>query len=193
MDSKNNNEDEKNEENQEIKNNEENEEIKNDENQITYEQINNITINENNEITFTLPLDQNNNDIYSAIELMLEEMQKNSNIFNENYKNDDNNEFISFDIEFEFITPSTNNEENTNYFLNCKEINQKVGKAVKIKENDTNLLNESCLICMNNYKINEFKRTLPKCSHYFHKKCIDKWLKKKSSCPICRDELITDY
>ncbi len=186
MDSNNNNKNESNEENNEESNQNNNEE------EITLQQLNNIVINENNEITFTLPLDQNNNDIYSAIELMLEEMQKNSNIFNENYKNNDNNEFISFDIEFEFVTPLNNTEENSNYFLNCKEINEKVSKAVKIKGLDNPLLNESCLICMNNYKVNEFKRTLPKCSHYFHKKCIDKWLKKKSSCPVCRDELIID-
>lgn len=164
-----------------------NEEDINENNEIiTLEQINNISINENNEITFTLPIGQNNSNIYSAIETMLEEMQKNSNIFNENYNN---NEFISFDIEFEFIT-SPNNEENLNYFMSCKEIDEKISKPEKIKKSDS-LLNETCFICMDNYKINELKRTLPKCSHYFHKKCVDKWLKKRSSCPVCRDELIT--
>ena len=83
----NNNEDHKDEINQ---NNNENNHT------ITLEELNNISVNENNEIFFTLPISENNSNIYSAIETMLEEMQKNSNIFNENY---DNNEFISFDIE----------------------------------------------------------------------------------------------
>ena len=155
---------------------------------ITLEELNNISVNENNEIVFTLPIGENNNNIYSAIETMLEEMQKNSNIFNENY---DNNEFISFDIEFEFITPINNIEENLNYFTSCKEIDQRVSRSEKIKKED-NLLNETCFICMDNYKVHELKRILPKCSHYFHKKCVDKWLKKRSSCPVCRDELIKE-
>lgn len=173
-------------------NNNNNEDHKDDYNennhQITLEELNNISVNDNNEIVFTLPISENNSNIYSAIEIMLEEMQKNSNIFNENY---DNNEFISFDIEFEFINQSNNIEENLNYFKSCKEIDQKVSKSQKIKKDD-NLLNEQCFICMDNYKVHELKRILPKCSHSFHKKCVDKWLKKRSSCPVCRDELIID-
>jgi len=175
----NNNEDHKDEINQ---NNNENNHT------ITLEELNNISVNENNEIFFTLPISENNSNIYSAIETMLEEMQKNSNIFNENY---DNNEFISFDIEFEFINQSNNIEENLNYFKSCKEIDQKVSRSEKIKKED-NLLNETCFICMDHYKVNELKRILPNCSHCFHKKCVDKWLKKRSSCPVCRDELIKE-
>ena len=118
----NNNEDHKDEINQ---NNNENNHT------ITLEELNNISVNENNEIVFTLPISENNSNIYSAIETMLEEMQKNSNIFNENY---DNNEFISFDIEFEFINQSNNIEENLNYFKSCKEIDQKVSRSEKIKK-----------------------------------------------------------
>ena len=169
-------------------NNEDHEDnINENNNQITLEELNNISVNDNNEIVFTLPIGENNN-IYNAIETMLEEMQKNTNIFNENYST---NEFISFDIEFEFITPINNTEENSNYFTSCKEIDQKVSRSEKIKKED-NLLNETCFICMDNYKVNELKRILPNCSHCFHKKCVDKWLKKRSSCPVCRDELIKE-
>jgi len=77
------------------------------------------------------------------------------------------------------------------YFKSCREINEKVSKAEKIKINDP-LLNEDCLICMEKYKLGELKRKIPKCSHYFHKKCIDKWLKKKGSCPVCRCNLLED-
>ncbi|KAG4921763.1 hypothetical protein JHK82_050709 [Glycine max] len=30
----------------------------------------------------------------------------------------------------------------------------------------------------------EFVRTLPKCGHFFHLVCIDKWLVQQGSCPI---------
>jgi len=32
----------------------------------------------------------------------------------------------------------------------------------------------------------EFVKTLPNCGHFFHLVCIDKWLVKQGSCPICR-------
>ena len=80
------------------------------------------------------------------------------------------------------------NYEN-NYFKSCHEINEKLKKSEKIKKCDS-ILNENCFICMDNYKELQLKRELPSCKHYFHKKCIDKWLKKKASCPICRDELL---
>ena len=43
---------------------------------------------------------------------------------------------------------------------------------------------------METYKHKEYKRVLPNCNHYFHKKCIDKWLKTNSSCPICRKNFL---
>lgn len=61
-----------------------------------------------------------------------------------------------------------------------------IGKYFKITKKK-NMLNKTCSICLNNYKINEFYRKLPDCNHVFHKKCIDKWLKLdyKKKCPIC--------
>lgn len=55
-------------------------------------------------------------------------------------------------------------------------------------QKDSELLGETCVICMDNYKLNEGYRTL-NCGHKFHKKCIDKWLLNGSvNCPICRKE-----
>lgn len=82
-----------------------------------------------------------------------------------------------------------NDLEENNYFKSCNEINEKLTKPEKIKKDD-NILSENCFICMETYKESELKRSLPSCKHYFHKKCIDKWLKKKASCPICRDKLL---
>ncbi|CAF1368122.1 unnamed protein product [Rotaria magnacalcarata] len=42
-----------------------------------------------------------------------------------------------------------------------------------------------CDICLNEYKPDDILRTIP-CLHRFHSKCIDKWLKKNSKCPMCR-------
>ncbi|XP_039048010.1 RING-H2 finger protein ATL80-like [Hibiscus syriacus] len=43
-----------------------------------------------------------------------------------------------------------------------------------------------CCICLGEYEEKEVLRMLPKCGHDFHLTCIDVWLKKQSSCPICR-------
>lgn len=81
-------------------------------------------------------------------------------------------------------------ENKYDYFLNCKFINKYIGKPEKIKKNDPLLCNDSeCFICFEKYKTGELKRTL-KCNHTFHKKCVDKWLKKKSTCPHCRCNLM---
>ncbi len=82
-------------------------------------------------------------------------------------------------------------EEKFDYFANCKLINKLVGKAEKIKKDDPLLADEeSCFICFEKYKEKELKRKLPHCNHFFHKKCIDKWLKNKSTCPHCRIDLM---
>ncbi|CAF0866140.1 unnamed protein product [Adineta ricciae] len=45
-----------------------------------------------------------------------------------------------------------------------------------------------CDICLNEYKTHDKVRTIP-CLHRFHTRCIDKWLKKSSKCPMCRSDL----
>ncbi|PNS91789.1 hypothetical protein POPTR_019G130100v4 [Populus trichocarpa] len=49
-----------------------------------------------------------------------------------------------------------------------------------------------CTICLGEFSEGEKVRVLPKCSHGFHVKCIDKWLLLHSSCPLCRQTLALD-
>ena len=141
-------------------------------------------LNENNE--FTLLINNNDDDnLYDNINMILEDIYNNINIFNTINGNDNN---VQYTIEY-YIQNNEESETYNKYYKNCNEINNLLCKPIKIKEN-SNILLENCFICMENYKCLELKRELPNCKHYFHKKCIDKWLKKKASCPICRDELI---
>lgn len=54
--------------------------------------------------------------------------------------------------------------------------------AVEVEED------EMCPICIQSYSNHDEVRTLP-CKHFFHSNCVDEWLERSSSCPICATEL----
>lgn len=44
---------------------------------------------------------------------------------------------------------------------------------------------KSCTICLEDFDASEVCRTLP-CFHRFHRDCVDRWLARQGSCPICK-------
>ncbi|OMO58208.1 Zinc finger, RING-type [Corchorus olitorius] len=46
-----------------------------------------------------------------------------------------------------------------------------------------------CSVCLSKFEDIEILRLLPKCQHAFHIDCIDQWLEKHSSCPLCRQKV----
>jgi hypothetical protein len=154
-----------------------------------------------NELIFTVPFNENI-DIFQTIEQLLNQINNETNILHRC-----DNDYIELDIQFDMLDQReqnniynffhnnlhnnyiTNDHFDLDHFNYCHEIDEKINKSEKIKKDDK-ILTEQCFICMDDYKQRQFKRELPKCKHYFHKKCIDKWLKKKASCPICRDDLL---
>ena len=49
--------------------------------------------------------------------------------------------------------------------------------------------NRECTICLEEYKENDDLYQL-QCGHYYHKECIDDWLLKNQTCPLCRLNLV---
>lgn len=47
-----------------------------------------------------------------------------------------------------------------------------------------------CSICLAVVAEGEKERVLPGCSHGFHPVCVDEWLRKRSSCPLCRANVV---
>ncbi|KAH7511957.1 hypothetical protein FEM48_Zijuj12G0039100 [Ziziphus jujuba var. spinosa] len=49
-----------------------------------------------------------------------------------------------------------------------------------------------CAVCLSKFEDFEVLRLLPKCKHAFHIDCIDHWLEKHSSCPLCRHRVSSE-
>lgn len=47
---------------------------------------------------------------------------------------------------------------------------------------------EECNICMTDYEDGDSQKILP-CFHSYHATCIDKWIQKNATCPVCRVEV----
>ena len=83
-------------------------------------------------------------------------------------------------------------EKFNKYFFNIYENNMKKIGNIKlfseIKDFDINLDDPICSICFEEYD-NNTKVKLLQCNHFFHIHCIDEWLNKKSTCPLCRNNI----
>lgn len=44
----------------------------------------------------------------------------------------------------------------------------------------------TCAVCLDGFLIGESCRIFPACNHVYHAQCIDLWLVRRLTCPICR-------
>ncbi|KAI3881442.1 hypothetical protein MKX03_035907 [Papaver bracteatum] len=49
---------------------------------------------------------------------------------------------------------------------------------------------QDCIVCLESLKDGENCRSLPKCKHIFHANCVDSWLIRVPSCPVCREIVV---
>jgi len=49
-----------------------------------------------------------------------------------------------------------------------------------------------CCLCIEEIKVGEYYKVMPRCDHIFHADCIDTWLLIRASCPLCRGEILVD-
>ena len=85
------------------------------------------------------------------------------------------------------------NIDDLNHNLNNMKLNEENKKIEELLQ-DTQLTkeilskidNKQCLICLDDYQINENICYLP-CFHLFHSDCIKAWVKKSNKCPLCKN------
>ncbi|XP_010443238.1 PREDICTED: E3 ubiquitin-protein ligase At4g11680 isoform X2 [Camelina sativa] len=67
---------------------------------------------------------------------------------------------------------------------------KRIGENASDSDSDsaTTTDDPECCICLAKYKDKEEVRKLP-CSHKFHSKCVDQWLRIISCCPLCKQDL----
>ncbi|KAL3372735.1 hypothetical protein AABB24_004998 [Solanum stoloniferum] len=68
---------------------------------------------------------------------------------------------------------------------------EKIAKVVISSDNNVDDTGErvSCSVCLQDFQLAETVRCLPQCHHMFHLPCIDTWLLRHGSCPLCRRDL----
>ncbi|TVU50470.1 hypothetical protein EJB05_01842, partial [Eragrostis curvula] len=49
---------------------------------------------------------------------------------------------------------------------------------------------EQCAVCISAVRDGETVRRMPACRHAFHAPCVDGWLRKRATCPMCRAEVV---
>lgn len=52
----------------------------------------------------------------------------------------------------------------------------------------SNVEPEDCSICLSPFSPNDECRRMVNCQHCFHRECVDRWLKVKLHCPLCRGD-----
>ena len=89
--------------------------------------------------------------------------------------------------EFNFDFPRQRNR-NRNLTSIIKNIKNKLTRIRFRRSLSSYGNNESCIICMKDFRNNQNVYNLP-CHHIFHILCLNKELKYRQKCPMCRNEL----
>jgi len=99
-------------------------------------------------------------------------------------------------VEFSFVTPDTQIPSNFLSNLLNPRARSPIATGVTLNEIRTNTelhaidseseREETCSICRGDYSDNNIVRIINVCEHKFHSSCLDNWLSRNRTCPLCR-------
>jgi hypothetical protein len=170
----------------------------------------NLIDNNSNNRLFFLQLSRNSNGQVQVVSNqnsnnIQQWMQQFNNIFNSNSFMNLNSFNFTNDF-FPNLFNRPNNDQQLENLLNhlmmndpnrygnppaSKKVVDEIERVKITEENFNQYKGLNCSLCMEDCNLDDLLLKL-KCSHAFHEKCILEWLKITNTCPICRDELITD-
>ena len=94
------------------------------------------------------------------------------------------------ELSIEFPISNVSNSLETSQFNSIENINNN-SYLISIHENNKeNYIYDECPICNINYQEGDIIRKFDRCPHFFHYKCIDKWLNTNKNCPVCTVDII---
>tara|TARA_B110000211_G_C13998641_1_gene517375 strand:+ start:72 stop:1136 length:1065 start_codon:yes stop_codon:yes gene_type:complete len=97
---------------------------------------------------------------------------------------------MSGELSIEFPISNVSNSLETSQFNSIDNINNN-SYLISIHENNKeNYIYDECPICNINYQEGDIIRKFERCPHFFHYKCIDKWLNTNKNCPVCTVDII---
>lgn len=50
---------------------------------------------------------------------------------------------------------------------------------------------KTCSVCLEEFAVGDVVKTLP-CLHFFHERCVDRWLRTSGECPVCKTVVGTE-
>jgi hypothetical protein len=110
---------------------------------------------------------------------------------NMNDRNDSLRNILSNIIAYRLATQTLARERTDNSRLsNLRDINNNT--ELEIFTSNEGDEEETCVVCREAIENNSIVRKIKKCGHYFHYKCLDKWLENHLTCPHCRQNIVEE-
>ena len=106
---------------------------------------------------------------------------------NDNSRNPLHNFFGNMEVNQRTRSPDVIRRRHKKKKIGKDEINSIQEKKLK-KHFKGKLPDKNCSICLNDFCVGDHISYLP-CCHIYHSKCIKKWLKISSTCPLCKVEV----
>lgn len=67
--------------------------------------------------------------------------------------------------------------------------NERVPAVHQKADTESSIVPSQCSVCLEQFQTGEELRVLP-CFHRYHRNCIDEWLARSPSCPICKHQIV---